>query len=603
MQVQRARRTVLLAFAVSLPLSLGGAVFGPSAALAATTTAAHGARVDEPAYGSFLAGMVAGVLGQNEVAAGLLLDALAHDPRQKLLQQSAFLFSTLAGRPEAAALAAKVPPSLITQLVVANDAVRRGDWATAAKLYAGLPRSPLNDLVRPLLLAWAQQGAGHTDLALKTLSGLGNGGPLGGTASLEAAEITDLAGRVKAAATAYQMAETFAPGANLALTQALGSYLVRHGQADEGRQLVRTLAGQITVLGLVAPRLEASLAQPPIADARQGLARTYLAIASMVQQQTAPDEDGTGAGPDGEGNGGREAEMFMLRFALDLQPALAPARLMMAELQAASEGQHGRPGDPESAIRTLSAIPPQDPFAPLAALRIATLTAVTGRRDEAVRRLQALAAEHPDRPEPAQALGDVLSDAKRWTEAAAAYDKAIAAREALAGPLAGDDWQLLFARGVALDRANDWTRAQGDLRRALALSPNQPYVLNYLGYSMLERNLDAGQARTLIQRALDARPDDGAIRDSLGWAMLRGGDVSGAIRTLERAAEQTPEDPEVNYHLGVAYWRAGRHVEALDQWRWALVLHPEPGDEAKIRTALHDANAPGAPSATLPATR
>ena len=77
--------------------------------------------------------------------------------------------------------------------------------------------------------------------------------------------------------------------------------------------------------------------------------------------------------------------------------------------------------------------------------------------------------------------------------------------------------------------------------------------------------------------------------NSLGWAMYRQDDVPGAVRTLERAAEQIPEDPTVNYHLGIAYWSAGRHVEAADQWRWALNLHPDRQQEARIRAALREA--------------
>ena len=153
----------------------------------------------------------------------------------------------------------------------------------------------------------------------------------------------------------------------------------------------------------------------------------------------------------------------------------------------------------------------------------------------------------------------------------------------------------LFSRAVAFDRQDRWPQAKADLEQALALSPEEPFVLNYLGYSLVERHQDLRQARSLIQRALDGRPDDGSIRDSLGWVMLRENDVLGAIRTLEQAAEQIPEDPTVNYHLGSAYWAAGRKIEAEDQWRWALVLHPEPDDAARIRDALRRAGVAAAP--------
>ena len=272
----------------------------------------------------------------------------------------------------------------------------------------------------------------------------------------------------------------------------------------------------------------------------------------------------------------------MLRFALDLQPDLTAAKLMMAEQLAADH--------PEAALAALAGVASDDPLAPLAQLRIAALLAVTGHRGDGRAMLEALVRRFPNRPEPAQELGDVLSDARLYAPAVTAYDGAILDRGRLGG-LAGNDWQLLFSRAVALDRQDRWPQAEADLERALTLAPDEPFLLNYLGYSLVERHLDLRRARQLIQRALDGKPDDGSIRDSLGWVMLRQKDVPAAVRTLERAAEQMPEDPTVNFHLGVAYWAAGRRIEAEDQWHWALVLKPEPADAARIREALRQADA------------
>ncbi len=531
-----------------------------------------------PALGSYLAATVAGYLGDNGVAADLLLDSLSHDPGESELLQPAFLFSTLAGRPEAAALAVRVPPSLITALVLANDAAARGDWASAIRNLDALPGSALNQVIRPLLLAWAQQGAGDTDAALRTLAAVGSGGPLASASALEAGLIAETAGRTAAAAGLYRNATSLFADSSLAAVQEAGGFLVRNGHPDEARAMLQTLVQHIALLGMVQPALFDSLRQPVVRDPKQGLAHAYLAIAALLQ------DPNNGGG----GKGAKEAAGFMLRFALDLEPDLAPARLMMAELLA--------PEHPETAVAVLAGLRHDDPLAPLAELRSAALASAIGHRDDSIARLQALARAYPDRPEPVQTLGDVLSEAKRYPEAVAAFDKAIDDRRRQAGTgLSGSDWQLLFSRAVAFDRQDRWPQAKADLQQALALSPEEPFVLNYLGYSMVERHQDLREARSLIQRALDNRPDDGSIRDSLGWAMLRENDVSGAIRTLEQAAEQIPEDPTVNYHLGSAYWAAGRKIEAEDQWRWALVLHPEPDDAARIRDALRQAGVPAAP--------
>ncbi len=534
--------------------------------------------VPAPALGSYLAATVAGYLGDNGIAADLLLNSLSHDPGERELLQPAFLFSTLAGRPEAAALAVRVPPSLITALVLANAAAAHGDWAAAIRNLDALPGSALNQVIRPLLLAWAQQGAGDTDGALRTLASVGSGGPLASACALEAGLIAETAGRTAAAAGLYRNATTLFTDSSLAAVQEAGGFLVRNGHPDEARAMLQALVQHIALLGMVQPALFDSLRQPVVRDPQQGLARAYLAIAALLQ------DPNNGGG----GKGAKEAADFMLRFALDLQPDLAPARLMMAELLA--------PEHAGTAIAVLAGIRHDDPLAPLAELRSAGLASVTGHRDDGVARLEALVRAYPDRPEPAQALGDVLSDARRYPEAVAAFDKAIDDRRRLVGTgLSGSDWQLLFSRAVAFDRQDRWPQAKADLQQALALSPEEPFVLNYLGYSMVERHQDLREARSLIQRALDGRPDDGSIRDSLGWAMLRENDVSGAIRTLEQAAEQIPEDPTVNYHLGSAYWAAGRKIEAEDQWRWALVLHPEPDDLARIHDALRQAGVPATP--------
>ncbi len=555
----RGVRQMRPALAAALALALAS---GPAAAVPALPAAAGPLR----AFGAYLAGTVAGHLGDSAAAADLLLDALAHDPDNPTVLQPAFLFSTLAGRRQAPALAARAGLGLLSQLVLANDRAIHGDWDGAARGFAALPQGPLNDLIRPLLLSWAEQGGGHTDAALRTLATVGGNSPLAGAGVLQAGTIAELAGRTDTAASLYRTAQTLFIGSSLPVTEVLGSFLVRHGQGPQAQALAAGLVQQVGAFGLIAPALAASFDRPAVADARQGLARAYLAIAALLQSQDASAKD---------------AVSFMLRFALDLQPDLTTAKLMMAEQGAADH--------PDAALAALAGVAPSDPLAPLVQLRVAALLAQAGRREQARAMLDALVRRFPDRPEPAQELGDVLSDAKLYAPAVTAYDCAIADRSRLGNGLAGNDWQLLFDRAVALDRQDHWPQAEADLERALTLAPDEPFLLNYLGYSLVERDLDLGKARGLIQRALDGKPDDGSIRDSLGWVMLQQHQVPAAVRTLERAAEQMPEDPTVNFHLGAAYWAAGRKVEAEDQWRWALVLKPEPDDAARIHDALRRA--------------
>jgi Flp pilus assembly protein TadD len=140
-----------------------------------------------------------------------------------------------------------------------------------------------------------------------------------------------------------------------------------------------------------------------------------------------------------------------------------------------------------------------------------------------------------------------------------------------------------FARGTCYERLGNWTAAEHDLQQALALKPDQPDVLNYLGYGWMERSENLSNARAMIEKAAKARPDDAEIIDSMGWALYLSGDYEGAVEHLEKAVELLPGDATVNSHLGDAYWRLGHKTEARYQWERSLNSSPE----AKLTDELH----------------
>ena len=168
------------------------------------------------------------------------------------------------------------------------------------------------------------------------------------------------------------------------------------------------------------------------------------------------------------------------------------------------------------------------------------------------------------------ALGDALRTAERYPEAVAAYDAAIALVPA---PMPVH-WPLYYTRGIANERAGNWPAAEADFRAALKLEPDQPLVLNYLGYSMVEKQEKLDEALGMIERASKAEPDDGYITDSLGWVLYRLGRYDEAVKPMLRAVELTPDDPVINDHLGDVLWMVGRKREAEFQWRRALSFGP-----------------------------
>ncbi len=205
-----------------------------------------------------------------------------------------------------------------------------------------------------------------------------------------------------------------------------------------------------------------------------------------------------------------------------------------------------------------------------------------GKPDAAVEVLRQLARSYPEERSTHRHLGDTLRRLERFEEAREAYDSAVA----LVDTPERTDWPLYFARGIALERIDSWPEAEADFRAALELEPDQPQVLNYLGYSLVELRTDLDEALDMIERAVAARPDDGYIVDSLGWVLYRLGRYDEAVGHMERAAELMPVDPIINDHLGDVYWAVGRQMEARFQWKRAMSFDPEPEEAERIRRKL-----------------
>ena len=215
-------------------------------------------------------------------------------------------------------------------------------------------------------------------------------------------------------------------------------------------------------------------------------------------------------------------------------------------------------------------------------LRTANGLAELDEIEAAAEQMKIMARERPERSDPLIALADMMRMGERYDEAVEAYDQAFARIPTLENR----HWTLLYARGMSLERAKQWERAEDDFLRALELEPDQPLVLNYLGYSWVEMGRNLDQAREMIEKAVEQRPNDGYIVDSLGWVLYRLGDYEDAARFLERAAELRPNDPVILDHFGDGLWRVGRSAEARFQWRRALSFEPESELEESLRRKI-----------------
>jgi tetratricopeptide (TPR) repeat protein len=543
-----ARRFVLLA----LTLLSACAASGPS-------SEADTGQVPAGVIGNFLAGRYALAEGDSNTAANDLLKAVAQSPTDPELTLEAFIACLNAGRPEAVKLARQLPDSQVAQLVLADVDIKAGRWDAAEDRFHALPRQGMTQLLQPLLVAWAQQGAGNTDTALSTLRPYVENPRFRSLFALQAAMIADLGNRPEVAAGLYRSVESAMSEPNLRLVQILASWQARSGQAAEAQKTLASLPNGAPDLSIAMPALMANVTRRPVPRAIDGVAEAYFTFAAILRAQDAD-----------------EFSMIMLRLALDLRPDFTAARLLAADIL---ENEHHT----QAALQMLTDVPATDPIAAVVQLRRAALVDRLGHSDDAMRDLERMAKDYPDSPLPDEQRGDILRVTQRFPDAVAAYDKAIGR---ISHP-SSSDWVVYYDRGVAEERSHQWPKAKADFEHALQLSPDQPFVMNYLGYSMADMGNHLDEARQMIQSAAERRPNDGAITDSLGWVLYRQGHTKDAVQALERAVELEPEDATINGHLGDAYWAAGRKIEAQYQWRRALTLNPTPDDAAKLEAKLN----------------
>jgi tetratricopeptide (TPR) repeat protein len=295
-----------------------------------------------------------------------------------------------------------------------------------------------------------------------------------------------------------------------------------------------------------------------VSNPEEGLAESFLGIGQVLAT-----------------NNGVDAAQIYLRLALFLNPASDIARLELGEL-------YGNLEQYDKAISVIDTVRDNSPFWVNARVRKALYLNALQKTDEAVALLTAVLEKSPKEETLLQTLASVESARKKYDAAIPYYDRAIG----LIGTPEKKHWGLFYARGIAYERTKQWAKAEPDFKKALELDPEQGAVLNYLGYSWLDQNINIPAAFDLIKKAVKLKPNDGYIIDSLGWGYYIQKDYEQAVKHLDKAVELRPEDPTLNDHLGDVYWRLGRKLEAKFQWNQALTLSPEPEDAEKIKRKL-----------------
>jgi tetratricopeptide (TPR) repeat protein len=561
------RRAAILGIALALGF--------PSVLAAQAATAPAPAELSpENAAGSYLAARHAGAERDATAAAAYYMDVLKLDPKNPDLLSRTFLSVLTNGDiDQASRLAERMldvdHTDKISHLVIGIRELKLMHYGAAKQNFAQSVRGPVTDLTAALLSAWAQAGAGDAHGAVDTLDKLSGPDWYGIFKDLHAGFILDLAGDKKGAQKRYESAYKTDPSA-LRTVQAYGRFLSRNGSKDDALKVYQNFAKVLPDHPLVNEEMKAiadGQKLPTLVDSPQaGAAEALYGLGASIGRR-----------------GGEDLALIYLQLALYLQPSHAMALLSLGDLYEDLK-------KPDLAIKAYERVPANSSLSRNAEIQMAVDLDALDRTDEAKQRLQHVIAQRSKDTEAIIELGNILRSRKDFAGCADTYSKAI---DTVPNP-EKSNWVMFYFRGICYERSHQWPAAEADMKKALDLFPEQPLVLNYLGYSWVDQGVHLDQGMDMIRRAVEQRPDDGYIVDSLGWAYFRTGNYDEAVKNLERAVELKPEDPTINDHLGDAYWRVGRMLEAHFQWSHAKDLKPEPDDLPKIEAKLQN----GLPSDT-----
>ena len=519
--------------------------------------------------GSYLAARHASVERDASSAAAFYRSALRSDPKNNELLDRAFISSLADGDiDEAVKLADRIltidKSNRVARLVVGVRDLKQKKYATAQININQSIRGPITDLVATLLSGWASYGAGDTKAAVANIDKLTGPEWYPIFKDLHSGMMLELAGKEKDAGIrlerAYKLddsmlrvADAYArwlsrgkdPAAATAVYAAFDKKLARHPLVQEG--LRDTRAGKKLT---------------PLVDTPQsGAAEALYGIGATLTRR-----------------GGEDLALVYLQLSLYLAPNHPLALLSLADLYELVK-------KPPMAIKVYERMPANSPLKRNAQIQLATNLDAAERSDEAIKILKGVTAEDPKDIEAIMALGNIERGRKRFADCAQTYTQAI---DVMPPGSEKGAWVTYYYRGICFERSKQWSKAETDMRKALELQPEQPHVLNYLGYSWIDQGINLDEGMKMIKRAVEQRPDDGYIVDSLGWAYYRIGNFEDAVKNLERAIDLKPEDPTINDHLGDAYWRVGRTLEAKFQWAHARDLKPEPEELPKIEAKIEN---------------
>ncbi len=516
--------------------------------------------------GNYLAGRSADRGRDNAIAARYLSQALLEDPDNPVLIEKLFELELASGNlPVAEDMAKKVVAAnsehRMARIVLGLRDFRKARFANARKNFAEAAYTPVGELTSTLVTAWAYAGEGNLKEALKALDALDSNDSFVNFKSYHGALIADHLKNAIRAEASYKKAYEQA-GTSLRIVQAYGNFLERNRRGAEAVNIYKAFldAGDDNVL--VKSALEQAKAGkvPPafIATPVAGVAESLFSLASAMTDEQSIDV----------------AQLYV-QLALSLKGDQPVYLTLLGDIHVTAKQY-------ENAIKAYDEIPASSPLRINADTEIAVNLQRLERTKDAQAKLNEIIARNDASYDALVTLGNVHRSNEEYPLATAAYSRALA----LVTNIEKDHWRVLYYRGITFERQKIWDKAEADFRQALALVPDEPLILNYLGYSMIEKKINLTEALDMVKKAVELRPNDGYIVDSLGWAYYQLGDYEEAVGHIERAVDLNPADPIIGEHLGDVYWRVGRKLEAKFQWQHAKDNDPEAADLKRIEDKL-----------------
>lgn len=523
--------------------------------------------------GNYLAARLATAERDTPAAASYYRALVRTFPRSGEILERAFLAVLAEGEiDEAVDYAQRIvridPEHSLARLVLGVKAIKGKQYVTARSNLRRSGQGAIAELNSTLLSAWSQFGSGNPRAGVAAIDELQGPEWYAGFKDFHAGLLLDASGARKEAGPRLEAALKI-DSRTLRVVDAYGRWASRSGNKKLAIETYEAFDRQVPN----DPLVEQQLAQlragktlaPLITTPAAGAAEVLYGLGAALGRQ-----------------GGEDLALIYLQLGHWLDPSHPLIEITLADLYESLKRHN-------EAIALYRSVPSDSPFKVNAEVQLGLNLDAAGDFAGARQTLEGVVAKNPKDQRALMALGDVLRSNEKYANAAEVYTKAI---DQLQTPT-GSNWMLYYFRGTAYERTKQWAKSEADLKKALELRPDQPHVLNYLGYSWIDQGVHLDEGMEMIRKAVSLRPDDGYFIDSLGWAYYRVGRFEDSVRELERAVELKPNETVINDHLGDAYWKVGRKLEARFKWNHARDLKPDAAElqeiELKLAVGLEEA--------------